>query len=127
VELLVACPLSLSAFKISNREGPCAICSNIIKYKKLFSRFLSQAQITKLLADVLPLLYEFKSLEAAFDALSVSVFKITVRKLPCAICSNIIKYEKLPSTFSVSTSNPQDASLWYLSVSWGVQKSESSI
>ena len=30
VELLVACPLSLSVFKISNVEALCAVCSNII-------------------------------------------------------------------------------------------------
>lgn len=29
-QLLVACPIPPSAFKISNREVPCAICSNII-------------------------------------------------------------------------------------------------
>lgn len=47
---------------------------------------------------------------------------------PTAMC-DLLRYHQIWEAvlpFSVSTSNPRDASLWYLSVSW-VQKSESSI
>ena len=71
-EGIFRCSLSVSAFKIPPHLLPCAICSDIIKYEKLFSRFLSQPQILEMPAYGISLFHGFKRVKAAFDALSLS-------------------------------------------------------
>lgn len=106
-------PLMLSLSLSSKSQ--CANChvlsaqisSNMRSFRP---RFLSQPQILKMPAYGISLFHGgFKRVKAAFDALSVSAFKITVHQLLCAICSNIIKMgDASHYVFFASTSKFRD-------------------
>lgn len=76
---------------LQNRTAPTPMCylPKIIKHEKLFSRFLSQHQTLEMPAYGISLFHGFKSVKAAFDALSLSQPSKTHDQQLDVVCAQI--------------------------------------